>query len=334
MSRPGQSFTAAELGEMLFDPLDFVCAPLIVPGATLLAGKPKTNKTWLMQEISLAVASGANACGEWKCGEGEVLFFALEDNARRLQRRMAKLRPKGDWPGDLTFQTSARRLFDGFEEDVKRWAGRCTRPRLVVIDTFNFIRPVRPKAQVSYQSDYADSAALTSLADELGLAIVAVHHMRKMDADDPLDGVSGTTGIAAGFDSIIAMSRSPDGLLKLEGRGRDLIPVEIALRFDIETARWTVEGDAATAGASDQRKAILSVVQQAGEASPKEIADRTGINGDSVRQLLGKMVRDGIILKAGYGSYTPAHTAHTDHTHAATVTTVSSVNGVYMGGLS
>ena len=55
--------------------------PFIPEGCTILAGRPKIGKSWLMLAVGLDVA----------CEGGDVLYLALEDNERRLQTRMAKL---------------------------------------------------------------------------------------------------------------------------------------------------------------------------------------------------------------------------------------------------
>jgi hypothetical protein len=185
-------------------------------------------------------------------------------------------------------------------------------PKAVFVDTFQFIRPPTTNRQL-YKSDYADSARLSLLANELGIAIVAIHHTRKMEAEDPLDAVSGTTGIAAGFDSIFALTRTSAGGFKLEGRGRDIKSVEIALGFDGENARWTIEGDAAIAQASAQRKAILAAIEIAGRSGPKGIAEQTGVGHDVVRKLLPQMVKAGQILKPERGIYAPVHNGHNGH---------------------
>lgn len=317
-----QSFTAAELGEMLFDPLNFVVDPIIAAGtATMLPGRPKCNKTWLAQELALSVATGGTACGSWKTGEeGDVLFYALEDNARRLQRRLNMLRPSQEWPHRLTFRLKAPALGSGFREEVEKWAREADRPKLVIVDTYSLILPHRAKQ--NYLSDYADSAAFTQIANDLNVAMLAIYHTRKSDGDDALDAVSGTTGIAGGFDSILVLRRGPEGGFILEGRGRDIMPLELGLDFNADTARWTVLGDAVTAFMGDERKAILDALNILGEAGPKDIADRSGVSHDSVRQLLRKMVGQGTVNKTGFGAYTPAHSHHTVHT--------SGVNG---GGL-
>ena len=71
---------AAELRGKTFPPIRFV-APFIAEGCTILAGRPKIGKSWLMLATGLDVA----------CDGGDVLYLALEDNERRLQTRMAKL---------------------------------------------------------------------------------------------------------------------------------------------------------------------------------------------------------------------------------------------------
>ena len=73
--------SAAELRGKSFPPIRFVAPPFIPEGCTILAGRPKIGKSWLMLAVGLDVA----------CEGGDVLYLALEDNERRLQTRMAKL---------------------------------------------------------------------------------------------------------------------------------------------------------------------------------------------------------------------------------------------------
>ena len=329
--KPIPSFTAAELGDIPFPPLDFVVDPIIAAGtATMLAGRPKCNKTWFSEDAGLSVAEGGFACGEWATAQGDVLYYALEDNQRRLKQRLEKLRPVGEWPHRLTFKLAAPALGDGFREDVEAWARSCDNPRLVIVDTYSLILP--PRQRQSYLSDYADSALFTKIASELNIALLAIYHTRKCDADDALDAVSGTTGIAGGFDSVLVLRRAPEGGgFILEGRGRDIMPLEVGLDFDADTGKWSVLGDASTAFVSDERKAILDTLGDLGKAGPKEIAERINVPYDSVRKILGKMVDQGQVKKTGYGSYTPLHSGHTVHSSDASVNGVNSVTGVSEG---
>jgi RecA-family ATPase len=60
-------------------------------GLTILAGKGKIGKSWLALGIAIAVASGGYALGSIKVEQGDVLYLALEDNERRLQKRLRQL---------------------------------------------------------------------------------------------------------------------------------------------------------------------------------------------------------------------------------------------------
>jgi RecA-family ATPase len=60
-------------------------------GLSLLAGKPKIGKSWLLLHAAIAVANGGFTLGEIHCKQGAVLYCALEDNERRLRERIAML---------------------------------------------------------------------------------------------------------------------------------------------------------------------------------------------------------------------------------------------------
>src|SRR5690349_11065042 len=81
-------FSAADLQAMRFPPIKYVVPGYIVEGLTLFAGKPKLGKIRLLLHAAIAVARGGYTLGDVHCIEGDVLYAALEDNRRRLQRRM------------------------------------------------------------------------------------------------------------------------------------------------------------------------------------------------------------------------------------------------------
>jgi hypothetical protein len=67
--------------------------------------------------LDACIAATANrfTLGEIKPEQGDVLYLALEDSKRRLQRRVTKLLPtfSGKWPESLTITTRWRRLHEG-----------------------------------------------------------------------------------------------------------------------------------------------------------------------------------------------------------------------------
>jgi 5S rRNA maturation endonuclease (ribonuclease M5) len=183
--------TAAELQHMRFAELAYVVPTLIPEGLTILAGRPKVGKSWLALDCCLGVGGDKAVLGGINPLHGDVLYCALEDTRRRLQRRITKLvSPLSTmWPERLTLATQWRRLDQGGVDDVRAWAQGVPEPRLVVLDTLAGVRPNRTNAEQLYDSDYRALIDLHHLAGELGIAVLVLHHTRKMEADDPLDTV-------------------------------------------------------------------------------------------------------------------------------------------------
>ena len=293
------TITANALQAEEFPPLRYAVDGYLAEGVTLLAGKPKTGKSWMALDFAMAVATGGVALGSVTCRRDPVLYCALEDNHRRLQRRMRQLYGAVDhWPPGLHFATQVRRLDEGLVDDLREWI-EIHRPKLVIIDTFAGVRP--QSRREGYDTDYAALSPLQVMAGEMGFAILVVHHLRKMPGDDPFDTISGTTGLTGAVDAAFVLQRGKQGVT-LYGRGREIEEMEQAVEFVAGT--WKVLGDAAEVRRSEERGAILEILEGADDPmGPKEIADALGWKTDNVKQLLFKMHKDGEIEKQGRGRY-------------------------------
>jgi DNA-binding transcriptional ArsR family regulator len=297
-----QTFTARELELMEFPEISYVVPNHIVEGLTLLAGKPKVGKSWLALDLSLAVAYGGIACGSIQCEAGDTLYCALEDNPRRLQRRMRQLLPRSDWPDRLQLRTTLPRLNAGGLDELRRWAEVAKKPKLIVLDTFACIRPHRSSKDNAYEADYAALSPLQRIASELSLAIVVVHHLRKLESEDPLDTISGTTALAGAADSVLVLRRDAGGVT-LYGRGRDIDDIEDAMELDRTTGHWTILGEASKVRKSEARKIILDTLRGEDEMSVSDLTAATGMERNALDQLLWKMVRNAEVKKTKRGHY-------------------------------
>jgi RecA-family ATPase len=304
------TLNAKDLSAMSFQPIKYVVPGVIVEGLTLLAGKPKIGKSWLLLHAAVAVARGGFTLGDIHCKEGDVLYCALEDNPRRLQSRLRKLIGTTEpWPPRLNFLCEMPRLTEGGLATVKGWIEAAEQPRLVIIDTLAMVRTPKKRDESNYDGDYSAVKDLRNLAHEAGVAIVLVHHLRKADADDAFDTVSGTLGLTGAPDTILVLKRDTSGNIALHGRGRDLVELEKAVSFNKEACTWTIMGDAHEIRLSGERRTILQALTEAGEPlGPNTIATATGMKATNVRRLLLKLLRDGEIKKAGYGKYLPIET--------------------------
>jgi hypothetical protein len=300
-------FNATELLAMEIPEPTYVIPGLLPQGYGFIGGPPKLGKSWLVLNWAIAVASGGYALGSIEVEQGDVLYLALEDTARRLKSRLQKILNYGDRaPERLRIETQWPRLDQGGLTQLAKWLSAHPEARLVIIDTLQKIRRPHGKGSDIYAADYETVEGVKRLADLYDVAILVVHHTTKMDYADPLQSISGTQGLTGAADSIMVLKRErgrADATLFITGR--DVEEQEIALNWDASIGTWKMLGDAADYRLSEERKAVKDVLGKSDEPlTPKETADRLGKNHNSVKKLMFDMSNDGQIKNLGRGKYT------------------------------
>jgi hypothetical protein len=301
--------TAAELQTKQFKPVRIILPDLIPEGVTILAGKPKVGKSWFALDVCMAVADpGRFVLGDKRPIHGDVLYLALEDNQRRLKKRIAKIaQGQARWSGRLQMHTEWKRVDQGGLEDIEAWCKSVKEPRLIWIDTLAKIRPAASRNETAYTADYRAIEGLQRLAGEYpGLGIVLNHHLRKMSSeDDAFDDVSGTLGLTGAADTIVVMKRH-SGMVKVFVRGRDIEEGEFAAEFNKNTCRWRLVGAADDVFRSKERQAILAALKD-GPTDGMSLADIKDAtqrqDGRALKALLFKMKQDGDIASPQRGRF-------------------------------
>lgn len=224
-----------------YEPLPFVVEELIPPGLHLLAGAPKTGKSWLALWLCLCVAKG-EPLWTFATQPCEVLYLCLEDSFQRIQSRLLDLTE--DAPPTLHFAVMSEQLHSGLVEQIEQFLAERPATGLVVIDTLQCIRAAGNEAN-PYASDYRDIGVLKSLADRHRIAVLLIHHLRKMNDEDPMNMISGTTGLSGATDSNFVLRRSKRGesTAALYCTGRDIPYRELSLEFDSESHIWNLLSD-------------------------------------------------------------------------------------------
>ncbi|GAA1256344.1 hypothetical protein GCM10009677_03100 [Sphaerisporangium rubeum] len=299
------SWTADELMAMTFPDTKWAVPGVIAEGLNLLAGPPKVGKSWLSLGTAIAVAAGGKALEAIAVEPGPVLYLALEDTPRRLQSRMRKILGGASAPRDLTLATTCPTLPQGGEEAIARWLERNVGARMVVIDVFAKVRGIAPPGLSAYDADYAAMSRAKRLADAFGVAVVLVHHVRKMASDDFLAEVSGTNGLAGAADATLVLKRargSADGVLHVTGR--DVEEAEYAMAFQPDAGVWhLLDGPPEDHTLSATRAAILRYVRQHPGSPPKVIAEAIGVAYDNVKKTCQRMAADNQLSADVSGRY-------------------------------
>lgn len=229
-----QTIDAETLVSKPFEPIRFIIDEILPIGLHILAGSPKVGKSWLMLWLCSRISNGFDVWG-LNTNACEVLYLCLEDNYPRIQSRLFQL--DEDNSDNFHISTSALAIGEGLEDQIKAFIEEYPNLGLVVIDTFQKVRMPKNDNQV-YSNDYRDLSSIKQIADEKGIAIIVVHHLRKSASSDPFNMISGSTGLTGAADSsfILLKESREENEGKLCIAGRDIAYQELILHF--ENLHW------------------------------------------------------------------------------------------------
>jgi DNA-binding transcriptional ArsR family regulator len=299
---PIQTMSATDILSGNFDPPQERIEGLLTRGIALVAGRAKAGKTQLCMQGTISLATGEEFLGHKviPCG---VLYLALEESPGSVQARLHNL---GLIPGALIypiyFSWDLQPLGSGGEDQLADFLQKHPEVQVVIIDPFVYVSPKTNRKDLSwYEQDYQKIEILRPLVREREVTIILVHHLRKQEAEDPLLTVSGSTGLIAAVDTIWILQPKGNHKAALTVRGRHLKSEELALQFD--GLKWTYLGDGRLLDLPSTLKLVLDALSKSGEASLKDLAQKTGYSESQLRKYLQKLIEMGYVEQVERGIY-------------------------------
>lgn len=229
-----------ELFESVYRSKPAIVENLIYPGTYILAGAPKVGKSFLVAQLAYHIATGQRLW-DYEVKQSTVLYLALEDDHRRLQKRMNRMFGV-DGTANLFFAITAKKLGEGLEDQLEEFINLHPYTRLIIIDTLQKIRQGNGDSY-SYANDYECVGNLKKFADQKEICLLIVHHTRKQQASDKFDMISGTTGILGCADGafVLQKERRTDCSATLDIVGRDQCDQRLYLIRNQEKLLWDLD---------------------------------------------------------------------------------------------
>jgi hypothetical protein len=221
-----------------YEPLRYCIEKILPHGLFIMAGSGKIGKSWLALDIGAAVATGGKLW-EFNAGRGDVLYLALEDNHARLQARLKIMETENMDMSHLHIATSSLGITGGLLEQTENFLTKNPETRLIIIDTLERIRDGSfDKTMYSY--DYRDMTTLRKITDKYKLTLLLVHHTRKASDADPLNTLSGSTGLVGAADGVFVLEKETrtGSTARLTIANRDTEGFSFDLEFDAARCRW------------------------------------------------------------------------------------------------
>ena len=238
--QPLESISAFDLMNMNLEPVYFCVEEFLPMGLSIIASPPKFGKSFFCTQLSIAVANGEDFLG-FKTNRSGVLYLALEDSQNRCKERLIQELQGKEAPKNFEMVINAPTIGTGLIEQLQEYINGHPDVKLIIIDTFQKIRDGSKSNEGSYASDYRETGAMKKFADENKIAVLLVHHTRKMkDPSDAFANVSGTQGLTGASDTMIVLSKEKrtDSLTRLSITGRDVVQNEYGISRNPDSVLW------------------------------------------------------------------------------------------------
>jgi replicative DNA helicase len=280
-----------------FPPEDWFVDELITTGLTIISGSPKVGKSFMALQLAQALDFGGCFLEKFKTRKCDVLYCALEDTPKRIQKRLQK---------------QGFTVFNGSRLETKRRTVGSLRAflkanpnfRVVIVDT------MQKMLQVEKGNGYSDSvmatAPLKSIADDLDVAIIAITHNRKgCEIDmDHVESIIGSIGFAATADTAITMRRKRgESQANIKVTGRDVEDAAYTLSWNADICSWSVaERVAMKPALPEAQQAIIDLLEsEARDFTTAEVVEATGKSAPATSNILKRLQEAGHIESPGRG---------------------------------
>lgn len=292
-------WTTAEVLDVKLPPQVWIVPDILPEGLAFLAGRPKVGKSWLALQIAKAAGSGGRVFDR-PVKDFKVLYLALEDGLRRLQRRLRLI----DMPHDchVSYAVEWPQLQRGGLDKLKAAIDQAGY-QLVVIDTLSRVLGRADQLDLGEMNDIL--GAVHDLTRLMGVSVLLIDHHRKstgLAELDPVDDLLGSTGKSATADVTMGLYRKrkqPEGTLKVTGR--DVLDADLALLWRGEPLCWQVMGEAGQGHQATFQAAVLAAIDELtalGEvASTTNIAQHLDYDKGNVSRELAEMLRHGRVVR-------------------------------------
>ncbi|MFI3254976.1 MAG: AAA family ATPase [Eubacteriales bacterium] len=205
------NMTMTELFDTVFPPIQPMIENFLYPGTYILAGSPKVGKSFFVAQIAYHISMGLPFLGR-EVTQSNVLYLGLEDNYRRLQRRLFTMYGT-ECTENLRLSVSCEGLSTGLLNQLTDFLKVYPKNKVIILDTLQKVRGGTYEAS-NYANDYEIMSYFKDFADYHDVALIIIHHTRKLHSDDSFDMISGTNGLFGAVDGGLV-------LVKKERSGRE-----------------------------------------------------------------------------------------------------------------
>lgn len=283
--------------------LEWLVENIWVQGGTgMLAGPPKTGKTWLIIDLAVSIASGTPFLGKFDATQGPVIIYSPEGPQSCLDDRIRQVAERrGLNHKDLYIYIVSSKdlsLDDKSDQETISQAFESIQPSLAIFDPFAecFLGDENRSDDVKVMTNF-----LTLMARQYGIASVVTHHIVKTTGGKQNGNKMRGSGALFGFgDCYLFLDPLKNKKIKMEVVQRNGTPAEdciLELSEENEATSYSV-----SEGQDDEPKKqdlgdriLIFLIGESSPVSQRDIRLEIGGSNGKFSPALTELSKSGLI---------------------------------------
>lgn len=281
---------------------------ILYPGLGMLGAPAKMGKSYLLLQMTFAIAEGKDFLGFSIKRPGAVLYLDLQGSPARTKQRMNAMgytrMPKG-----ISIVYKSLKTDTGLFDQINSWIKRTECPVLIIVDMMEQVKGSQQKSEDAYRADNRILEPLHDIALKNNISIMVSMHTRKgnkiLPDDDPFNEIIGSIAQFGTADCawMIIGKRNKD-LKRFSTICRDNVEGQQDYEVIFNNHRWSMAG---TAEACAEERAKVEYSKNPIVFTIKKLVDESGGGWYGT---MSDLIREVLQRKQDYPATTPEKMYH------------------------
>lgn len=291
------SWTAEKINETEMPEVQWLVKDILPQGFFFLAGRPKIGKSFMTVQLCASITTGQQFLGH-DVNQGRVLYISLEDNARRIKKRLRNMGAV-DLKGLDQFEIEERweKLNKGgLEKLLKRLQSK--KYALCIIDTYAKSMLMRDNNDAVEATKYLTPLYEMTRGGEFSFGFVDHHRKNNQYSGDVIDDLAGSGAKGGVADTVWGLIRERGKqAAKLQIASRDTEVDLIDLVFDKERTMWMEQSQDIIQPGTVQAKIITHMGSNGKAAYITDVARKLGYDQSVISREMQELVHKGFVTR-------------------------------------
>lgn len=291
------SWTAKEIIDTDMPDVQWLIEHILPQGFFFLAGRPKMGKSFMIVQLLSCIVTGKPFLG-YQVQQGRVLYISLEDNARRIKKRLANMGVMSNKELDMfeIEETWDKLNKGGLEKLLKRLTSK--KYTMCVMDTYAKSLLLRDNNDAVEATKYLSPLYEMTRGGEFSFGFIDHYRKNNQYSGDVIDDLAGSGAKGGVADTVWGLARErgkSNAVLQIASRDTEIDKID--LRFDTDRTMWMLQSEEIVKPGTVQAKILSYFGNNGKDAYISTIAKVLGYDEALISREMSELVNKGLLFR-------------------------------------